>query len=106
MSQQPKPATALVALAAIALAATSGAAAPAYVPPPETIDLKTGAGADLVRSHCVACHSLDYITTQPKAVSPSFWDAEVTKMVGVFGAPIPQEDAARIVTYLNAAYRG
>ena len=58
--------------------------------------------AALVEAHCSACHSIDYITTQPPGKGRDFWQAEVTKMVTVYGAPVPAEDAARIAAYLGA----
>ena len=33
-----------------------------------------------------------------------FWDAEVKKMVGTYGAPIPADQVPLIVEYLNQAY--
>ena len=77
----------------------------AYELPPETPELKPGENMELTLAHCLGCHSLDYITTQPAAVAPGFWQASVTKMRTVYGAPVPDEDAAKIVAYLNAAYR-
>jgi hypothetical protein len=32
------------------------------------------------------------------------WTAEVTKMVKAFGAPVAEEDQARIIAYLVANY--
>jgi hypothetical protein len=33
-----------------------------------------------------------------------FWQAEVTKMIKVYGAPIDERDASKIVDYLAATY--
>jgi hypothetical protein len=33
-----------------------------------------------------------------------FWQAEVTKMIKVYGAPIDDTDVAKIVEYLAATY--
>jgi hypothetical protein len=33
-----------------------------------------------------------------------FWQAEVTKMIKVYGAPIEEKDVPAIVDYLAAAY--
>ncbi len=77
----------------------------AYRAPPETAALKPGPDVEVAERHCLACHSADYITTQPPKVAAGFWQASVTKMVAVFGAPIPANDQAKIVAYLNAAYR-
>ena len=43
--------------------------------------------------------------TAALSAAPGFWQASVTKMKTVYGAPVPDEDAAKIVAYLNAAYR-
>ncbi|MFY3680865.1 sulfite:cytochrome C oxidoreductase subunit B [Achromobacter xylosoxidans] len=72
--------------------------------PRETATLHPGAspgaqGATL----CLMCHSVDYISSQPP-MPPGFWDAEVKKMVGTYGAPIPAEQVPLIVEYLNQAY--
>jgi hypothetical protein len=34
----------------------------------------------------------------------ALWDAEVTKMIKVYGAPISDADAATIVDYLKSNY--
>jgi hypothetical protein len=36
--------------------------------------------------------------------SKAQWTASVAKMIKVFGAPIPQEDADMIADYLSTAY--
>ena len=53
---------------------------------------------------CEACHSADYITTQPPKEGKAFWQAEVQKMIKVYKAPIAESDAAIIVDYLAATY--
>jgi hypothetical protein len=40
---------------------------------------------------------------QPK-FSKAQWTATVTKMIKVFGAPIPQEDADTIINYIATSY--
>lgn len=88
------------------IAAASISAAPAAAaPPPETAKFAPGPNVDLAIRHCQTCHSADYVTTQPPHVPANFWQAEVTKMIGVFGARIPDDDARKIVDYLNSAYR-
>ncbi len=71
--------------------------------PEVRIDLKPGPGRDKTTAYCTACHSLDYITTQP-AFTREKWGEIVTKMVKVFGAPIPPDAAKEITAYLGAAY--
>lgn len=91
----------LLALPAIALAAPVS-----YHPPAETAMLAPGPGRDMAQGICATCHSVNYITTQPRS-SPdmrAFWTAEVTKMRGLYGAPIDDTQAAKIVDYLAATY--
>jgi sulfite dehydrogenase (cytochrome) subunit B len=67
------------------------------------IDLAPGEGKDKAETLCNICHSLDYITTQPRS-SKAAWAGSVTKMRKVFGAPISDADAAVITNYLAANY--
>lgn len=86
----------------------SGAAAAKVVrytlPEQATVTLPKGAGSKLVEAQCAACHSLDYITTQPRGKGKPFWDATVTKMVKVYGAPVEAKDADAIAAYLGRTY--
>lgn len=66
--------------------------------------VEAGTGADITMNKCGACHSLDYIVTQPPHMGDAFWDAEVTKMIKTFGAPISDSDADAIRKYLKANY--
>lgn len=52
----------------------------------------------------LACHSADYITTQPSNMGKAFWEAEVQKMIKVFKAPIDPADAPTIADCLAATY--
>ena len=71
---------------------------------PETrVELKPGEGLPKVETFCNICHSLDYITMQPKFTRPQ-WTATVNKMIKVFGAPINEEDSRLIANYLVAQY--
>jgi hypothetical protein len=82
-------------------------AAPASVGAEESlIKLKPGPGLDKVETYCSACHSLDYIPMNSPFLSPEKWDAEVTKMIKTFGAPIDPADAKTIGAYLGANYGG
>ncbi len=100
---------ALLAFAACALCLSLGASVAAkpapYEAPPETAKLAPGPNLDAAENNCTGCHSVDYVTTQPHNVSSGFWQAEVTKMVKVYGAPIEDADAKKVVDYLNATYR-
>lgn len=92
------------ALVCAALLAAAGLAAPtAYrLPAAEPRIEGTGADADLVNAYCSACHSIDYALTQPPHKGRQFWQDTVTKMINVYGAPIPPEDAGKIVSYLDS----
>ena len=70
------------------------------------VDLKKAAGLEKVEGNCGACHSLDYIQMNSPFLNPAGWDAEVTKMINVFGAPIAADDAKAIADYLKANYGG
>ena len=98
----------LLATAAIAgLSFGAVIAAPVnYKLPDETAAFKPGPNLDVVQNNCTACHSADYINTQPRGpkFKKDFWQAEVTKMIKVYGAPIGDADVPKIVEYLAATY--
>jgi sulfite dehydrogenase (cytochrome) subunit B len=77
-----------------------------YILPEETAAFKPGPDVDVVKNNCTACHSADYVATQPRGAKDKkgFWQAEVTKMMKVYGAPIEDGDVARIVDYLATTY--
>jgi mono/diheme cytochrome c family protein len=68
------------------------------------VDLKKAPGLDVVQNYCAACHSLDYIQMNSPFPSAALWDAEVTKMIKAFGAPISEADAKTIADYLKKNY--
>ena len=68
------------------------------------VDLKKAPGLDMVENYCAACHSLDYIQMNSPFMTSATWDAEVTKMIKAFGAPISEADARTIGDYLKANY--
>lgn len=97
----------LLATAAIVLTFGSVGAAPiSYALPEETAAFKPGPNLDTVQNNCTACHSADYIQTQPRGpkYKKDFWQAEVTKMIKLYGAPIADADVPKIVEYLAATY--
>ncbi|MBR0893363.1 cytochrome c [Bradyrhizobium tropiciagri] len=98
----------LLPFAAIAVLSIGAAiAAPVnYTLPEETAAFKPGPNLEVVQSNCTGCHSADYIKTQPQGekFKKDFWQAEVTKMIKVYGAPIDQADVGKIVEYLSATY--
>jgi hypothetical protein len=92
---------------ALAVGSGSASAAPVnYKIPEETAAFRPGPNLDIVKANCTACHSADYISTQPRGdrFKANFWQAEVTKMIMVYGAPIDAADVDRIVDYLVASY--
>lgn len=94
-----------LALACLLLTMTTPALpAPAtYQLPPETAELRPGLGVETAIL-CKACHSVDYIATQPSKKGRAFWEAEVQKMINVYKAPINPTDAQAIVDYLAVTY--
>jgi cytochrome c5 len=98
-------------LLALAAAASLGLVMARAVPvvyklPEETAAFKPGPNLDVVKNNCTGCHSADYVTTQPRNVKSKkdFWQAEVTKMIKTYGAPISEADVPKIVEYLAATY--
>jgi mono/diheme cytochrome c family protein len=98
----------LLAIAAIpGLSFSIVTAAPvSYTLPDETAAFKPGPNLEVVQNNCTACHSADYIQTQPRGpkFKKDFWQAEVTKMIKLYGAPIEAADVPKIVEYLAATY--
>jgi len=70
----------------------------------QPIDLKKAPGLDVVEGNCAACHSLDYVQMNSPFLNAAGWDAEVTKLIHSFGAPISDADAKAIADYLKANY--
>jgi sulfite dehydrogenase (cytochrome) subunit B len=87
--------------AIVALAALMALPAAADEP---TVQLKPGPGLDKVEGNCGACHSLVYIQMNSPFLNAAGWNAEVTKMIKAFGAPISDADAKDIAAYLAANY--
>ena len=90
-------------LSVIAVASSAVAEPIVYQLPAETAELKPGPGVETANV-CKACHSADYIGTQPSGKGKAFWQAEVQKMIKVYKAPIGEDDAAVIANYLAATY--
>jgi sulfite dehydrogenase (cytochrome) subunit B len=70
----------------------------------QPVNLKPGPGLDQVHGNCGACHSLDYIEMNSPFLNAAGWNAEVTKMIKAFGAPINEADAKAIADYLAKNY--
>jgi len=103
-----KRSLALVTILTLAVGMTAATLAKpvTYTLPAETSTLKQTRDPGYLKAEasCTSCHSRDYITTQPPHKGKEFWAAEVTKMVTVYGAPIPEPDRAAIAEYLGSAY--
>jgi mono/diheme cytochrome c family protein len=91
--------TMIAASVAVALSALAVAQADEPVVP-----LKDAPGHEVVEGNCAACHSLDYIRTNSPFMTAKVWEAEVTKMINAFGAPIDSADAKTITDYLARNY--
>ena len=68
------------------------------------IALKDGPGLAAFQANCNSCHSLDYVVMNSPFLDRAGWDAAVTKMIKVYGAPISADDAKAITDYLASAY--
>jgi len=89
--------TLVIAFAALAFALPAAAQE-------KPVELKKAPGLDKVESNCSGCHSLDYILMNSPFPTAAVWDAEVTKMIKAFGAPISEDDAKTIAEYLKKNY--
>ncbi len=72
----------------------------------QPITLKAAPGHETVETNCAVCHSLDYIQGNAPFLNGKGWEAEVSKMMKVYGAPISDADAKVIMDYLTANYGG
>jgi hypothetical protein len=68
---------------------------------PEATEFPEHPGKAEFVAYCGICHSLKYITMQPDFPRKT-WDAEVTKMITKFKAPIDSVTGKKIVEYLVA----
>ena len=88
---------------ALAIFAALAVVLPAAADEPE-INLKPGPGLDQVVGNRGGCHSLVYIQMNSPFLNAAAWNAEVTKMIKAFGAPINDSDAKAIADYLVKSY--
>lgn len=79
-------------------------AVPATAQELQEIKLKPGPGVEKVEHNCAVCHTLAYIPMNSPFLNAAGWNAEVTKMIKAMGAPISEDDAKDIVTYLTKNY--
>jgi hypothetical protein len=70
----------------------------------DPLPLTEGPGVELAAAACRACHTTDYIVMNSTFLTPEAWKAEVTKMRVAFGAPIEDDIANSIITYLSENY--
>ena len=70
---------------------------------PESVQLRASLlpGYAKAQTHCLACHSAEYITSQPPNVGRPYWEAITRRMKLVFKAPINDDDIPAIVDYLT-----
>ncbi|HEU0229906.1 MAG TPA: c-type cytochrome [Burkholderiaceae bacterium] len=97
--------TTLAGTAALLAGLCTSASALEITLPPETATLKpsTLPGYQKALQNCTACHSAQYMQTQP-ASSHAWWTAEVHKMKNAYGAPIAEADMNAIADYMFAVY--
>lgn len=102
MPQLPR----LIALATGLLAAALAGAVGLKIdlPRESTTTYKPGPHLELANARCLICHSADYVATQPPNLPRKTWEAEVTKMKKVYGAPIADEEIATLTDYFAKAY--
>ena len=95
-----------LAVAAMTVSGLVTAAPVGYKLPEETAAFKPGPNLEAAQNNCSGCHSADYINTQPRGpkFKKDFWQAEVTKMIKVYGAPIGEADVPKIVDYLASTH--
>jgi sulfite dehydrogenase (cytochrome) subunit B len=90
----------------LAIDGTTWADAKSITLPTEAPSLKpsTLPGYAKAQTHCVACHSAEYMLYQPPTAPRAYWEAMVTRMKVVFKAPIDDADMPEIVDYLVKTY--
>jgi cytochrome c553 len=68
--------------------------------------LRLSAGHDqtLVLARCSICHSVDYIQMNAPFLKRPQWEAEVKKMIKAYGAPVAEDEVAKITDYLMEHY--
>jgi mono/diheme cytochrome c family protein len=97
---------AIIVLVGLLVVLPASAAPISFALPEETAALAPGPGLAVAQANCAACHSADYVSTQPRGLPnpTAFWTGEVTKMRNVYKAEIAEADVPAIVAYLVAAY--
>ena len=88
----------VILLGVSALAADKG-----WKLPPENVKIEKAPGVELVSAQCALCHSLDYISIQPR-LDRAAWMATLAKMKDRYGAPIQDASTNALVEYLVRNY--
>jgi sulfite dehydrogenase (cytochrome) subunit B len=70
----------------------------------QSVPLIDAPGREVVANNCAVCHSLDYVRTNAPFMGHKMWQAEIDKMINVFGARIDPNDAQVIIEYLVQHY--
>jgi hypothetical protein len=65
-------------------------------------EIAGGPSADAINNNCLACHSTEMVTNQPR-LTQAEWAASVAKMRSVYKAPVAPEDDAAIIAWLVAS---
>jgi sulfite dehydrogenase (cytochrome) subunit B len=89
---------------ALLCAALCGALAVVAAAEEKPVLLKKAPGVEKVETNCAICHTLDYIPMNSPFLTAAGWDAEVSKMINAYGAPIASSDAKIIGDYLKNNY--
>jgi mono/diheme cytochrome c family protein len=97
---------AFLAVAAVLSLTTAGATTKTITLPADPVQLKPSPlpGYAKAQANCVACHSAEYMLSQPPTAPRPYWDAMVKRMKTVFNAPINEADMPEIVDYLAKTY--
>ena len=105
MSSSPMPKT-LIVVALLAVSALAHAGSKSMVLPPDGVQLKPSSlpGYSKAQASCVACHSAEYMQSQPPTAARPYWETMVKRMKTVFKAPIDDADIPMIVDYLAQSY--
>jgi cytochrome c5 len=59
----------------------------------------SGPGSDAINNNCLACHSAGMVLNQPN-LPRAAWEAEVSKMINAYKAPVEPQDVGAIIDYL------
>ena len=88
-----------------ALAVAASAKPREYQLPTDTVPAAlAGPQSEIIVNNCMGCHSLDYITTQPRGKGAQFWRDAVNKMINVYGAPIDPADVDALTAALQQSH--